>query len=119
MPQTLPLLLPDLTILMKWLEKQLQTHPRGSKQWNQYLWFQAYLPTAFVLMARTQEVKKLKIDQWRQDVGRANRPGYHYDTIKWRFRKTNQDDLSKGECGHIDRNCATYRTKGFERAAKA
>jgi hypothetical protein len=94
--QSLPLLLPDLLVLVNWVEAQLKVET-DAKARTEWLFALAYMCTTWYLWCRMDEVLSLQYQHVSDNATDPGYPGQILKTITLTFRKTNQADARKGE----------------------
>ncbi|KAH8079351.1 hypothetical protein HD553DRAFT_345692 [Filobasidium floriforme] len=93
--QSLPLLLPDLLVLVNWVEAQLKVET-DAKARTEWLFALAYMCTTWYLWCRMDEVLSLQYQHVSDNATDPGYPGQILKTITLTFRKTNQADARKG-----------------------
>jgi hypothetical protein len=96
LPQSLPVLLPQLRALVTWCEQQMLIPGQSHREMAMHYAFRAFIVLCWYLLARSDEMYTLTREQVIKEY---QRPGSDDTTmaVMLRWRKTNQSDSRNGE----------------------
>lgn len=98
--QATPILLQDMQKLVRYLTRSInREEPNSIVEPHEAIFLDTFFTAAFLLMARFEELAKLRWDQVKlhqQKEGEGETPGRKYHLISLVFRKTNQNDPTAG-----------------------